>query len=72
VDSGDYVVVKNAKHIALSGKKSEQKEYSWHSGYPGGLKTIKYNDFIKDHPTGVTFYLILANKEGCLGYVAKE
>lgn len=38
LDTGDYVVVVNAKEIALSGKKEIQKTYYKHSGYPGGLK----------------------------------
>jgi large subunit ribosomal protein L13 len=53
IDTGDYVVVKNARHIYLSGDKSTQKEYKWHSGWPGGLKTLKFNEFAEDHPTGV-------------------
>ena len=52
VDCGDYVVVKNAKHIALTGKKRTDKEYTWHSGYPGGLTQIKFKDFLSNHPTG--------------------
>jgi large subunit ribosomal protein L13 len=32
---GDYVVVKNADKVVLTGKKWEQKEYRWYTGYPG-------------------------------------
>jgi large subunit ribosomal protein L13 len=53
VDCGDYVVVKNARHVCLSGNKATQKEYKWHSGWPGGLKTVKYDTFIEEHPSGV-------------------
>lgn len=53
IDSGDYVVVKNARFVQLSGNKTSQKEYKWHSGYPGGLTTIKYDKFVDEHPTGV-------------------
>lgn len=38
LDTGDYVVVINAKNVVLSGKKESQKKYYKHSGYPGGLK----------------------------------
>lgn len=38
IDTGDYVVVINAKDVVLSGKKEKQKVYYKHSGYPGGLK----------------------------------
>jgi len=38
VDCGDHVVVVNADRVKLTGKKSEQKTYFRHSGYPGGEK----------------------------------
>lgn len=38
LDCGDYVVVINAKHVAVTGKKEKQKTYSQYSGYPGGEK----------------------------------
>lgn len=38
LDMGDYVVVINAKEVAVTGKKENQKVYYRHSGYPGGLK----------------------------------
>ncbi|MDZ7785670.1 MAG: 50S ribosomal protein L13 [Candidatus Saccharibacteria bacterium] len=38
VDCGDYVVIVNAQNIMATGKKSDQKVYYRHSGYPGNLK----------------------------------
>lgn len=41
MDCGDHVVIINAKHIHLSGKKSNAKDgkfYYRHTGFPGGLK----------------------------------
>lgn len=35
VDCGDFVVVVNAEKIALTGKKWQQKEYRWYTGYHG-------------------------------------
>ena len=35
VDSGDFVVVVNVDKIALTGKKWQQKEYRWYTGYHG-------------------------------------
>ena len=35
VDTGDFVVVLNAEKVKFSGKKWEQKEYRWYTGYPG-------------------------------------
>ena len=41
IDNGDYVVVINAKDVAVTGDKMVQKKYYRHSGYPGGLKELK-------------------------------
>jgi len=49
-DVGDFVVVINADKIAVSGKKAEQKVYRRHSGYPGGLKSVDYNELLKHAP----------------------
>jgi large subunit ribosomal protein L13 len=38
VDTGDFVVVVNARTVRVTGKKLEQKIYYRHSGYPGGLR----------------------------------
>ncbi len=35
VDTGDFIVVINAEKVEMSGKKWEQKEYTWYTGYPG-------------------------------------
>jgi large subunit ribosomal protein L13 len=35
VDTGDFVVVVNAEKVKLTGKKWQQKEYRWYTGYPG-------------------------------------
>lgn len=40
IDVGDYVVVVNARHAKLTGRKFTDKLYRWHTGYPGGLKTL--------------------------------
>ena len=34
VDNGDYVVVINVEKLVFTGKKWEQKEYAWYTGYP--------------------------------------
>jgi large subunit ribosomal protein L13 len=38
VDTGDFVIVINAEHTVLTGRKEEQKIYYRHSGKPGNLK----------------------------------
>lgn len=35
VDTGDFVVVINAEKVKFSGKKWDQKRYTWFTGYPG-------------------------------------
>ncbi len=50
LDTGDYVIVVNAEKIVLTGKKWDQKLYRYHTGYPGGLKEIKYSDLRQRKP----------------------
>jgi len=38
LDTGDHVVVVNARAIRVTGSKLQQKSYYRHSNYPGGLK----------------------------------
>jgi len=40
VDTGDFVVVVNARNIKLTGNKWADKMYHHHTGYPGGIKSI--------------------------------
>ena len=35
VDTGDFVVVINAEKVVFTGKKWEQKTYTWYTGYTG-------------------------------------
>ncbi|NLV77170.1 MAG: 50S ribosomal protein L13 [Tissierellia bacterium] len=50
VDTGDYVIIINADKVRLTGKKLEQKEYRYHTGYPGGLRSIPYSRMMKENP----------------------
>lgn len=47
VDCGDNVIVLNAGQVALSGNKMETKEYIWHTGYPGGQKSLTATELQK-------------------------
>ncbi len=38
MDCGDNVIVINAEHVVLTGRKREQKVYFHHTGYIGGIK----------------------------------
>ncbi len=47
---GDFVIVTNAAKISVTGKKMEQKLYRFHSGYPGGLKTLTLAALMEKKP----------------------
>ncbi len=51
IDTGDFVVVINAEKIKVSGKKQTDKLYRHHTGYPGGLKTLTFEQMMEKHPT---------------------
>lgn len=51
VDTGDYIVVINAEKVRVSGRKTTDKMYYKHSGFPGGMKSINFEKLIqKDAP----------------------
>ncbi|NMB42177.1 MAG: 50S ribosomal protein L13 [Firmicutes bacterium] len=50
MDTGDFVIVVNAKDVVLTGNKLLQKYYYRHSGYPGGLKKIRYDKLLGSKP----------------------
>ena len=50
VDTGDFVIVVNADKVHLSGNKREQKKAYSHSGYPGGLRAVSYQDLLDKNP----------------------
>jgi large subunit ribosomal protein L13 len=49
-DTGDFVVVINADKVRVSGRKSKQKLYYRHSGYPGGLRSVTLEKTMQNHP----------------------
>ena len=51
LEMGDYVVVINAEKVRVSGRKTQQKMYYRHSGYPGGLKSHNFTTLMARHPT---------------------
>jgi large subunit ribosomal protein L13 len=50
VDTGDYVVVINAEKVALTGRKEEQNEYMFFSGFVGGESYRKVSSVRERHP----------------------
>lgn len=50
VDTGDFVVVVNAEKVALTGKKDEQNEYMFFSGFVGGERYRSMSQMRERHP----------------------
>ena len=53
LDTGDFVVVINAKKIKLTGRKLNDKIYYHYSGYSGGMKSITPKDLLQKKPEEV-------------------
>jgi large subunit ribosomal protein L13 len=49
-DTGDHVIVVNAKGVRLTGGKEEKKIMYRHSGYPGGISGISYGRIMAERP----------------------
>ena len=52
-DTGDYVIVINAKSVKLTGNKIDQKMYVRHSGYPGGFRSENLESLLSRRPEEV-------------------
>lgn len=53
VDTGDFVIVINAKDVKVTGNKSADKFYYRSSGYPGGLRSVNFQDMLERAPEKV-------------------
>lgn len=53
VDAGDYIVVINAEKVRVTGNKAQDKMYHRHTGYPGGLRSMNFNQLIDHAPERV-------------------
>ena len=36
---GDNIIIVNSEKVLLKGQKRQNKQYYWHTGYPGGIKS---------------------------------
>jgi len=50
LDVGDHVIVVNADKLVLTGNKLTQKMYHRHTGYPGGLVSVRYDEIMAKRP----------------------
>jgi large subunit ribosomal protein L13 len=53
VDCGDFVIVLNARHVRVTGKKETGKKYYRYTGYPGGLRTRTFGQLMQKSPERV-------------------
>ena len=53
LDTGDHVIVINARQAIFKGSKNEQKMYHHHTLYPGGLRSISVKDQFERYPERV-------------------
>lgn len=54
-DTGDFVIVVNAKKIHTTGRRMDQKKYYRHSGYVGGLTEITLREQLERYPERVIY-----------------
>ena len=54
MDCGDNIIIINADKIQLTGRKRTDKEFFWHTGHPGGIKSRTMNQILEgEHPERV-------------------
>lgn len=53
LDEGDQVEVFHCSQLKFTGKKLANKQYRWHSNYPGGLKSKKMQVVFEKNPAEV-------------------
>ncbi|RKR02512.1 LSU ribosomal protein L13P [Kushneria sinocarnis] len=58
VDTGDYIIVVNAEKVRVTGKKAFQKQYYRHTGYPGGLRSMNFEQMIDHAPERVIEFAV--------------
>jgi large subunit ribosomal protein L13 len=51
IDTGDYIIVINAEKVRVTGRKTSDKIYYTHSGYPGGIKGTRFDKLMQRVPT---------------------
>jgi len=53
MDTGDHVIVVNARKLVVTGDKLAAKSYARHSGYPGGFREERLGDLMARRPEEV-------------------
>lgn len=58
MDTGDFVVIVNADKVKMTGKRELLKTYFRHTGYPGGVKLLSYQQMKDKHPERIVEYAV--------------
>ena len=58
IDTGDHVIIINAKDVVLTGNKMNAKVYRHHSGYIGGMKETSARVMMEDKPERAMFLAV--------------
>ena len=58
LDMADHVVITNAEHVKVTGKKEKQKLYRRHSGYPGGMVVHTLSQVRAAHPHPIIIHTL--------------
>lgn len=53
VDTGDYIIIVNAKEVKVTGNKSQDKMYHFHTGFIGNMKHFTFEKLIERSPERV-------------------
>lgn len=71
-DTGDAVVVINAKEVVLTGNKWDQKVYNYHTNYPGGIKTFTARQLLEDNPERLVQWAVYGMLPKSKGHLARH
>ena len=58
IDTGDYVVIINAEKVVLTGKKEDQNEYMFFSGFVGGESHRSLKLMREKHPEFIIMHAV--------------
>ena len=47
---GEGVIVVNADKVKVTGSKAQTREYTYYTGFPGGLRTVLMGDYLEKAP----------------------
>ncbi|MDR8019855.1 50S ribosomal protein L13 [Nesterenkonia aerolata] len=57
-DMGDFVIIINAEKVAVTGDKGRKKRYWRHSGFPGGIRSLSFDEMVERHPTRAVYQAV--------------